>query len=111
VFGRVVVDQHRLRQLQLIGRGAFWHAHDDALAVRRPQIAVARDRLDVLMAGDHPVTAVTEYRLGLLVPPHRRRFSQLCELGHRNALFEDVGIGEVEALTEGACGESSVWPN
>ena len=73
VFGRVVVDQQRLGQLQLIGLVPVWHAHHGALAVRRPQIAVAGDRLDVLVAGDHPVAAVIEYRLGLLVPPHRRR--------------------------------------
>ncbi len=81
VFGCVVVDQQRLGQLQLIGRGAVGHAHDDALAVGRPQVAVAGDGLDVLVAADHPVAAVVEDRLRLLVPPHRRGLAQFGELG------------------------------
>ena len=103
VLGRVVVDQQRLGQLELIGRGAVGHPHHDALAVGRPQVAVAGDRLDVLVAADHPVAAVVEDRLGLLVPPHRRGLAQLGELGDRDALEQDIGVGEVIPLAEGTC--------
>ena len=92
-----------------------------ALAVGRPQVAVAGDRLDVLVPADHPVAAVVEDRLRLLVPPHRRGLAQLGELGDRNALEQDVGVGEVVAGgPERTCAlasyvrpytaMSSVWP-
>src|SRR5690606_14810758 len=76
------------------------------LAVGRPQIAVARDVLDVLVAADHPVTGVAEDRLGLLAPPHRRGLAQLGELTDRDTAEQNVRIGEIEtgaewALTEG----------
>ena len=103
VLGCVVVDQQRLGQVELLGRGAVGHPHHRALAVGRPQVAVARDRLDVLVAADHPVAAVVEDRLVLLVPPHRRGLAQLGELGDRDALQQDVGVGEVVAGSEGAC--------
>jgi hypothetical protein len=98
VFGRVVVDQHCLGQLELVRCGAVGHPHDHALAVRRPQVAVAGDGLDVLVTADHPVAAVAEDRLALLVPPHRRGLAQFGELGDWYAVFEDVGIGEVVPL-------------
>ena len=46
---------------------AVGQPHHDALAVGGPQVAVARDRLDVLVAADHPVAAVVEDR----APPAR----------------------------------------
>ncbi len=103
VLGCVVVDQQRLGQVELLSRGAVGHPHHRALAVGRPQVAVPRDRLDVLVAADHPVAAVVEDRLVLLVPPHRRGLAQLGELGDRDALQQDVGVGEVVAGSERTC--------
>ena len=103
VLRRVVVDQQRLGQLELFGCGAVGQPHDGALAVGRPQVAVAGDRLDVLVTADHPVAAVVEDRVGLLVPPHRRGLAQLGELGDGDALDKDIGVGEVIPAAERTC--------
>ena len=95
VLGRVMVDQQRLGQLELVGCGAVGQPHDHALAIGGPQVAVARDRLDVLVTADHPVAAVVEDRVGLLVPPHRRGLAQLGELSDGDALEQDIRVGEV----------------
>ncbi len=81
VLGRVVVDQQCLGEVELFGGHPFGQAHHGALGVGRPhRAAVAGDGLDVLVAGDHPVAAVIEDRLVLLVPPHRRGLAQFGEL-------------------------------
>src|ERR1700736_1983093 len=89
-----MVDQQRLGQLELVGCGAVGHPHHGTLAVGRPQVAVARDRLDVLVTADDPVAAVVEDRVGLLVPPHRRGRAQLGALGDGDALGQAVVVGE-----------------
>jgi hypothetical protein len=91
----VVVDEQRLGQVELVFGDALGQSHDRALGVRRPQVAVAGDRLDVLVAADDPVAAVVEDRLRLLVPPDRRRLAQLGELVDGDAPNQDVRIGEV----------------
>ena len=106
VLGRIVIDQQCLRQVQLFTGDAVGQAHHRALAVRRPQVAVAGDGLDVLVTADHPVAAVVEDRLLLLVPPDRRGLAQLGELGDGNAAEQDVGIGEVIPRGQAEAGQA-----
>src|SRR4029077_18682272 len=75
-----------------------------ALAVGGPQVAVAGDLLDVGVTADHPVAAVFEDRVGLLVPPHRRGLAQLGEFCDGDALHQDVWVGEVIPTAEGTSG-------
>jgi hypothetical protein len=87
----------------LLGFSAVGQAHHDAFSVGGPQVAVARDGLDVLVAADHPIAAVVEDRILLLVPPHRGGLSQFGELGDGDAPQQNVRIGEVVAGAERAC--------
>jgi hypothetical protein len=85
VFGIVHHDHGRPAGLDLALRQVFPVARHDGLLGRGEDVAAQRHLADVAVLADHPVAAVAEAALieGLLVPPDRRRFSQLRELLYR----------------------------
>ncbi len=101
VLRRIVVDQQRLGDLDLIGGHVVFETHDDAVGVGFPVLVVLGDLADMGVLGDHPVPAVVETtalagRLG--IPPDRRGLAQLRELLHGDSLLEQIGVGEIPPL-------------
>src|SRR5690242_1502528 len=100
VLRRVHVQQDQALGVDRVPLDVLVEADDRRVEVRREDLGVGGDVLDVRVPGDRPVPPVLEAgdvaRLG--DPAHRFGPAQFGELRQRYTALQQVGVGEVEPV-------------